>query len=82
MLRYNAPRRILAALLNRLFGISLIAFYDDLGSPAIFELGKESLHLLTVACSLQGAISNLKKCGRGSPPFLFRATGAISFFGQ
>ena len=67
VLRYNVFSRILAAFFNRLFGIPIVAFYDDLGPPMIFELVQEALQLVTEVSQLIGVISNTIKCEWGNP---------------
>ena len=67
VLHYNVFSRILAAILNRLFGIPLISFYDDLGTPMIEELAPEALSLIIEVSRLLGVILNQKKCDLGNP---------------
>ena len=75
VLHYNILSRIVAVIINRLFGIPLIAFYDDLGSPIPFELGEEALQLVTEVCRCLGMILNYKKCLWGNPLSFLGLTG-------
>ena len=71
VLRYNVFSRMLAVIFNRLFGIPLIAFYDDLGAQMIRELSERALHLVYEVCGLLGVVLNWNKCDCGNPlPFL------------
>ena len=67
VLHYNTFSRLLANLINRLFGIPLLAFYDDLGSPMLFALGRIALETLTKACRLLGVILKKSKSEWGNP---------------
>ena len=67
VLHYNTFSRLLAILINRLFGIPLLAFYDDLGSPMLFALGRVALETLTGACRLLGVVLKKSKSEWGNP---------------
>ena len=66
VLHYNVFLRILAAVFNRLFGIPLIAFYDDMGSPMIWGLAEEALQLGYEVSALLGVNLNWGKCAWGA----------------
>ena len=66
-LHYNTFSRILANFINRLFGIPLLAFYEDLGSPMLFALGRIGLETPTKACRLLGIILKRSKSEWGNP---------------
>ena len=72
VLRYNTFSRILAALINCILGIPLIAFYDDLGSPIPYALGEDALRAVTEVCEILGAILKPSKCEWG---------GSLTFLG-
>ena len=67
VLHYNVYSRIIAAFFNRLFGIPMVAFYDDLGSHMISELTQDALSLVKEASLLLGIILNEDKCDGGNP---------------
>ena len=73
---YNVLSRIMAAIINRLFGIPPIAFYDDLGAPTPFELGEEALDTVSEARRLLETILNPRKCDCGNPLSFLGLLGA------
>ena len=70
-LRYIVFSRILASVCNRLFGIPLIDFHDDLRTPTIADLAHGSFCLIPDVSGFPRSTLNSRKCERGGPmPFL------------
>ena len=71
VLHYNLFSRVMAAIFNRLFGIPIIASYDDLGSPMVWELSRHALPLVYEVSGLLGVVLNRAIFAWGNPlPFL------------
>ena len=65
VLHYNLFSRLLTELVNRIFGIPLICFFDDFGAMAPAELAPEALHVFTLFCTKLGITLKTQKSELG-----------------
>ena len=59
--RYNCFSRVLAVIINRLFGLHIVNYFGDLGSTVPTSLSDDGLRLLIDVCALFGVILEDRK---------------------
>ena len=62
VLHYNVFSRLLVTIINRVFAIPTIGYYDDYGFYVPAELGDEALTLIKRICHLLGVTLKEEKC--------------------
>ena len=67
VLHYNVFSRLLVTIINRVFGIPTIGYYDDFGFLVPNEIGDEALTLIKTLCSLLGVKLKDNKCSVANP---------------
>ena len=65
VIHYNCFSRIVAVLVNRIFGIPLVAYFDDLGDPAPTDLAQPALGAVKIFLPTLGISLNARKTGMG-----------------
>ena len=65
VIRYNCFSRVIAILVNRIFGIPLVSYYDDLGAPIPSDLGDLALTTTQEFLRLVAVFLNTKKTDMG-----------------